>query len=119
MLLALPILLPLLTAIVLHLLSRRSRLLRVVAFAGSLGTLVAAASIFIRVQQAGIEVLQVASWPAPFGITLVADLFSALMIVMVSVIGVAVTGSSFAPRFARRKPSSRHRSKLESACSLP
>ena len=103
MLLALPILLPLLTAIVLHLLPRRSRGLRVVAFAGSLGTLVAAASIFIRVQQAGIEVLQVASWPAPFGITLVADLFSALMIVMVGIIGVAVTGASFAGVDPRRE----------------
>jgi multicomponent Na+:H+ antiporter subunit D len=103
MLLALPILLPLLTAIVLHLLPQRSRLLRMVAFAGSLGTLVTAAFIFVRVQQTGIQVLQVASWPAPFGITLVADLFSALMIVMVSVIGVAITGSSFAGVDPRRE----------------
>jgi len=103
MLLALPILLPLLTAILLHLLPQRSHLLRVVAFTGSLGTLVTAASIFVRVQQTGILVLQVASWPAPFGITLVADLFSALMIVMVSVIGVAVTGSSFAGVDPRRE----------------
>jgi multicomponent Na+:H+ antiporter subunit D len=103
MLLALPILLPLLTAIVLHLLPQRSRLLRVVAFAGSLATLVSAAFIFVRVQHTGIQVLQVASWPAPFGITLVADLFSALMIVMVSVIGVAVTASSFAGVDPRRE----------------
>jgi multicomponent Na+:H+ antiporter subunit D len=103
MLLALPILLPLSTAIALHLLPRRSRLLRVVAFAGSLGTLIAAVSIFVRVQQTDIQVLQIASWPAPFGITLVADLFSALMIVMVSVIGVAVTGSSFAGVDPRRE----------------
>ena len=103
MLLALPILLPLLTAIVLHLLPHRSRLLRVVAFAGSLGTLVTAASIFVRVQRTGIQVLQVASWPAPFGITLVADLFSALMIVMVSVIGGAVPGSSCAGVDPRRE----------------
>ena len=103
MLLALPILLPLLTAIVLHLLPQRSRLLRSVAFAGSLLVLGTAASIFVRVQQAGIQVLQVGSWPAPFGITLVADLFSALMIVMVSVIGVAVTASSFAGVDPRRE----------------
>lgn len=103
MLLALPILLPLLTAIALHLLPQRSRLLRVVAFAGSLGTLVTAAFIFVRVQQTGIQVLQIASWPAPFGITLVADLFSTLMLVMVSVIGVAVTGSSFAGVDPRRE----------------
>jgi multicomponent Na+:H+ antiporter subunit D len=103
MLPALPILIPLLTAIVLHLLPLRSRLLRSVAFAGSLGALAAAASIFIRVEHAGILVLQVASWPAPFGITLVADAFSAVMVVMVSVIGVAVTGSSFAGVDPRRE----------------
>jgi len=103
MLLALPTLVPLVTAIVLHLLPHRSRLLRVVAFAGSLGALAAAVSIFVRVQQSGIQVLQVASWPAPFGISLVADVFSALMIVMVSVIGVAVTGTSFAGVDPRRE----------------
>ena len=103
MLLTLPILLPLLTAIVLHLLPQRSRLLRVIAFAGSVGALAAAASIFVRVQQTGIQVLQVASWPAPFGITLVADLFSAVMIVMVAVIGLAVTGSSFGGVDPRRE----------------
>ena len=43
------------------------------------------------------------SWPAPFGITLVADLFSAVMVVMVGIIGVAVTGSSFAGVDPRRE----------------
>lgn len=96
MLLVLPILVPLVTAIVLHLLPQRSRSLRVVALCGSLGVAAAAVAIFLRVQRDGIQVLQVGGWPAPFGITLVADLFSAVMIVMVSVIGVAVTGASFA-----------------------
>jgi multicomponent Na+:H+ antiporter subunit D len=103
MLLALPILLPLFTAIVLHLLPQRSRLLRAVAFAGSLGSLAACTSIFVNVEQTGIRVLQVGSWPAPFGITLVADVFSAVMVVMVSVIGVAVTASSFAGVDPRRE----------------
>ena len=103
MLLALPILLPLLTAILLHLLPQRSRLLRVVGFGGSLGMLATTVRIFERVQHEGIQVLQVASWPAPFGITLVADGFSALIIVMVSIIGVAVTASSFAGVDPRRE----------------
>ena len=51
----------------------------------------------------GIQVLQVGSWPAPFGITLVADLFSALLVVMVGLIGAAVTGSSFAGVDPRRE----------------
>jgi multicomponent Na+:H+ antiporter subunit D len=103
MLLAVPILLPLLTAILLHLLPQRSRLLRIVAFIGSAGVVPAAVWIFVRVQTAGIQVLQIGSWPAPFGITLVADTFSALMVVMASVIGVAVTGSSFAGVDPRRE----------------
>jgi multicomponent Na+:H+ antiporter subunit D len=48
-------------------------------------------------------VLQVASWPAPFGITLVADLFSALLVVMVGIIAVAITASSFAGVDPRRE----------------
>ena len=103
MLLVLPILLPLVTAVVLHLLPHSSRLLRMVAFGGSLGNLAATVCIFVRVEHAGIQVLQVASWPAPFGITLVADVFSAVMVVMVSVIAVAVTGSSFAGVDPRRE----------------
>jgi multicomponent Na+:H+ antiporter subunit D len=91
------------TAIALHLLPQRSRLLRVVAFAGSLGSVVVAVSVFIRVLRTGIQVLQVGGWPAPFGITLVADLFSAALIVTASAIGLAVTGSSFAGVDPRRE----------------
>lgn len=103
MLLALPILLPLGTAIVLHLLPHRGRLLRAIALAGALLILGAASAILVRVRSEGIQVLQVGSWPAPHGITLVADMFSALMVVMVGIIGVAVTGSSFAGVDPRRE----------------
>jgi len=103
MLLALPIVLPLATAIALHLLPPRSRLLRVVAFLGALLLLVAGLSVLLRVQYAGIQVLQVGSWPAPYGITLVADLFSALMVLLTAIVGVAVTGSSFAGVDPRRE----------------
>src|SRR5689334_16381579 len=103
MLLALPILIPFVTAILLHLLPQRSHLLRVVAFGGSLAGLAATLCIFVRVQHAGIQVLQVASWPPPFGITLVADLFSAAMVTMATIIGVAVTASAFAGVDPRRE----------------
>jgi multicomponent Na+:H+ antiporter subunit D len=103
MLLALPILLPLVTAIALHMLPQRSRLLRVVAFTGAALILAAATCILVVVERQGTQVLQVGSWPAPFGITLVADLFSALMVVMVGIIAVAVTGSSFAGVDPRRE----------------
>jgi multicomponent Na+:H+ antiporter subunit D len=103
MLLALPILLPLGTAIALHLLPQRRRLLRVIAFVGALLILGVAVAILVRVRSEGIQVLQIGSWPAPYGITLVADLFSAVMVVMVGIIGVAVTGSSFSGVDPRRE----------------
>ena len=103
MFLALPIVVPLGTAIALHLLPQRSRLLRVVAFLGAALSLAAAIAILVRTLSTGIQVLHVGSWPAPFGITLVADLFSALLVVMAGVVGVAVTGSSFAGVDPRRE----------------
>jgi multicomponent Na+:H+ antiporter subunit D len=103
MFLALPIVVPLGTAIALHLLPQRTRLLRVVAFLGAVSTLAVAVAILVRTLSTGIQVLHVGSWPAPFGITLVADLFSALLVVMAAVVGVAVTGSSFAGVDPRRE----------------
>jgi multicomponent Na+:H+ antiporter subunit D len=101
--LALPILVPLATAIGLQFLPYRPRLLRLVAFAGAVGILASAIRLLVDVAANGIQVLRVASWPAPFGITLVADLFSALLVVMVGIIAVAITGSSFAGVDPRRE----------------
>jgi multicomponent Na+:H+ antiporter subunit D len=103
MLLVLPILVPLATAIALQLLPHRPRLLRGVAFGGALVILCIAVALFARVQAEGIQVTRIGSWPAPFGITLVADLFSALLVVMVGIIGAAVTASSFAGVDPRRE----------------
>ena len=103
MLLALPIIVPLITAITLQLLPQYPRLLRRVAFAGAICALASAVSMLLRVEAAGIQVLRVGSWPAPYGITLVSDLFSALLVTMVGIIGVAITASSFAGVDPRRE----------------
>jgi len=91
MLLVLPILIPLATAIAVSMMPQRPQLLRAVAFAGAVGILAAAVAVLARVEAGGIQVLQIGAWPAPFGITLVADLFSAMLVVMVGVVGVVVT----------------------------
>jgi multicomponent Na+:H+ antiporter subunit D len=46
--------------------------------------------ILMRVTEAGVVVLRVGSWPAPIGITLVADYLSAAMVLVTAVIGLAV-----------------------------
>ena len=103
MLLALPILVPLVTGIALQLLPHRPPLLRGVAFAGALGLLGSALMLLVRVEAQGPQVMQVGAWPAPFGITLVADLFSGLLVVMVGVIGTAITAHSFSGVDPRRE----------------
>src|SRR5690606_15713356 len=103
MLLALPILIPFATAIALKALPYRPALLHWVAFGGAVGVLASAITLLIRVQTEGIQVLQISNWPSPFGITLVADPLSAILVVMVGVVGAAVTGNSFSGVDPRRE----------------
>ncbi len=103
MLLVLPILVPLVTAVTLQFMRHRPRLQRAVACGGALALLAAAIVILLRVATHGIQVVQVASWPAPYGITLVADLFSALLVLMVGIIGTVITAHSFSGVDPRRE----------------
>ena len=103
MLLVLPILIPLATAIAISMMPQRPPLLRAVAFAGAAGILASAVAVLARVDASGIQVLQIGGWLAPFGITLVADLFSALLVVMVGIVGLVVTGNSFSGVDPRRE----------------
>jgi len=93
--LVLPILVPFSTAAVLMLAPRQAVLQRWIALVGSLLQLASALMVFARVNAAGIEVLQISDWPAPFGITLVADLLAALLVVAVGLVGVAIAIVAF------------------------
>ena len=101
--LVLPILVPLSTAAILLLAPTRPLLQRWIALAGSILLLASTVVVFRRVDAAGIQVLQVSGWPAPFGITLVADLLAAMLVVAVGVVGVAVTAAAFAGVDPRRE----------------
>jgi multicomponent Na+:H+ antiporter subunit D len=90
MLPVLPIVIPLLTA-ALSLLSARHRTLqRVISLTGSAALLIAAISLLLEVRGQGIIALFIGSWPAPFGITLVADMLSAIMVLVSSFLGLMV-----------------------------
>lgn len=88
--LVLPITIPLLTATLL-LLTRRSRLAqRVLSVTGAAVLFIADLTIFTTVWRGGIQAMQVGNWPAPYGITLVADLLSGVMLVLVGLMGLMV-----------------------------
>jgi multicomponent Na+:H+ antiporter subunit D len=71
---------------------RRGRRPRARPRAAARAAAAAAAGLLVHVESAGTIVVQVGGWPAPYGITLVADLFSALLLTvsMATVVGVLV-----------------------------
>jgi multicomponent Na+:H+ antiporter subunit D len=87
---ALPLLIPFGTASLCLIFLRHHRLQRLVSVLGSATLLGAALALLAAVRRQGFLVLQVGSWPAPFGITLVIDIFSAIMVLLAAIIGVVV-----------------------------
>jgi multicomponent Na+:H+ antiporter subunit D len=94
-LIILPILIPLLTGVILIFLNKRITAQRFVATISSIGTIIAAWLIVQKVRTDGVQSLNVSSWDAPFGITLVSDMFSALLILTTSIIAFVCLIYSF------------------------
>ncbi|MCZ7556136.1 MAG: Na+/H+ antiporter subunit D [Bacteroidia bacterium] len=103
MMLMLPILLPLAGAALSSLLRARMLAQHIIAGVVTAGMLLVSVLLLHRVQSEGIQVLQVGGWDPPFGITLVADTFSALMLLLTALLGFAVTVYSFAGIDEQRK----------------
>lgn len=88
--LALPIVVPLLTAALSIVFFQRARIQIALNIAGAFGLALSAAFVFITVEEAGFMTLHVGSWPAPYGITLIADPLAAVMVTVTGVVAVAV-----------------------------
>jgi multicomponent Na+:H+ antiporter subunit D len=101
--LVLPILVPMATATMMLFTSRRPVRQRWIGLAGAVALLASAIAVFAQVDRGGIQVLQISGWPAPFGITLVADLLAALLLVAVGIVAVAITAAAFAGVDPRRE----------------
>jgi multicomponent Na+:H+ antiporter subunit D len=102
-LLILPILIPLLTAIVSLLAWNWPRAQRRLSVGGAAGSLVAGVALLVVVGQNGIQVSQANSWPAPFGVTLVADLLSAILVTLTGLVGLSVAVYSLASMDPQRE----------------
>jgi multicomponent Na+:H+ antiporter subunit D len=102
-LLILPIMAPFLAA-ALSLLWRRSRhVQRALALVGASGILGAGVALVAVVGRGGPLVLELGSWPAPFGIIFVADMLSAILVTLTGFVGLAVAVFSLAAIDAQRE----------------
>jgi multicomponent Na+:H+ antiporter subunit D len=84
--LVLPIVIPLLCAVISSIFYRRPVLQKVVGVVGSFAWTVVALLILHTVRREGIQVTQLGSWPAPYGITLVGDTLSAMLVLLTGLI---------------------------------
>ena len=89
-LVVLPILIPLVSAVITLLLRSRVGAQNAVGIAGSALLLGASVWLLGAVHDGGILVQQLGGWKAPFGISFVADTFSALMVLLTGVTGLAI-----------------------------
>lgn len=105
-----PVLLPLAGAAVMLLLNERQRRAKnIISLAAVAGLVAIAVALLVQTISVGFSgaastrVYLLGDWPAPFGIVLVADWLSSLMVVLTSVIGLAALIYSFA-RWDRAGP---------------
>ena len=90
MILVLPIILPLLFMVVLMFTRHWLAFQQGFSIFASIMLTFVSFLILVDVQQNGIMAMQPGSWDAPFGITLVADLFSAIMMLTTSFVSIVV-----------------------------
>jgi multicomponent Na+:H+ antiporter subunit D len=89
-LIPLPVVLPLLAAAISMALHRRALVQRVLGFMVLTVSLAATIAVLAEVRAGGPVATQMGAWPAPIGITLVADLFAAIMLVVSAAMVLAV-----------------------------
>ena len=107
-LVVLPIIVPLGTAIACLLTQRHRTLQRGVSVAGAALLLAVSAGLLAQVSSDGIQVMRGGGWPAPFGITLVADLLAAIMVLLTGITGLAVAVYSLGSIDERREAHGYH-----------
>ncbi len=86
-----PLLLQLLLSIVLMFSWNSIRLQRVISITGSILNIGISAWLFTYIWNYGTQTIQAGNWEAPFGITFVADTLSALLVLLTSISGLAVS----------------------------
>ncbi|REB04838.1 Na+/H+ antiporter subunit D [Sporosarcina sp. BI001-red] len=94
-LLLFPIIIPFFFAIVLLFFKEQVRIQRILTVIGLSASIVASFALIMKVKQDGIQTLTLGSWPAPFGISMVSDMFSALLVTSTLVITLFVSIYSF------------------------
>ncbi|MEK3937533.1 Na+/H+ antiporter subunit D [Sporosarcina sp. FSL W7-1349] len=94
-LLLFPIILPFLFAILLLFFKENVRLQRILTVIGLIVSLAASLLLVAKVKADGVQAITLGSWPAPFGISMVSDMLSALLVTTTILITLFIVIYSF------------------------
>lgn len=94
-LLLFPILLPFFFAMVLLLFPKKLLLQRTISIIALVLTAVFTIILMLKVKSDGIQAITLGSWPAPFGISMVSDMLSVLLVLSSTIIAIFVVWYSF------------------------
>lgn len=83
-----PVIIPLVTGMVLIIFQKNVILQRILSLIALLATVVISVLLMNRISADGILTLQLGGWEAPYGISFVGDMFSALLLLAASVVSV-------------------------------
>jgi multicomponent Na+:H+ antiporter subunit D len=92
-----PILIPLATAALTALFWGKPHIQRWIGLAGAAALFAATAALLAEVLGGPVLVAEMGNWPAPFGIAIVIDLLSAIMLAIAGLMGLAVAVYSMGP----------------------
>lgn len=96
LLLVAPLMGPMLAAIIGLAFRSNRRVQRPLGLVGPVTMLATGIALLVTVSEDGIQVTNLGDWPAPFGIVLVADLFSSFMLTAAGIVAIAAMVFSFA-----------------------
>ena len=84
----LPIILPTVAALVMIILRNKIKLHRVLSLVALLSVMAVSVIIISKIRKDGIMSLQLGGWEAPFGVSMVADMFAAILVLVTSAVSI-------------------------------
>lgn len=94
-LLLFPILLPVIFGTLLMLFPKQRMMQRAVALVGLILTLVVSLVLMVKVKTDGVQAITLASWPAPFGISMVSDMLSVMLVLSSTLLTIFIVWYSY------------------------
>ncbi|MDD4565810.1 MAG: Na+/H+ antiporter subunit D [Eubacteriales bacterium] len=102
-LIILPIIIPIISGLVMIIIRNHTRLHRIISILATVLIGLSAVLLLEQIRESGVQILYLGGWEAPFGITLVADMLSALLVFVTAIVTFCCLWYAFSSIGAERE----------------